>query len=505
MLQSKNVEPVTNDPMAMLAVIRKLSPGSRTVGLPDPVIERFLQKDPALRQAISDASEAHRLLQVEYPNLLAGDEQALAATLQSGLINFYAADAVNPYIAIAAHGPWVVTLAGAVVHDSGGYGMLGLGHSPQVVLDAMNQHQVMANVMTPSLSHQRFVQALRKEVGQTRGGCPFDGFMCLNSGSESMTVALRLADVNAKLQTDPNGRHRGKPIRRVALEKSFHGRTDRPASYSDSTLGNYVSNLASFSEKSGPITVEPNNIVQLTEVFAMAEQQGFFVEALCLEPVMGEGNPGLAITRDFYDTARRLTLEHGSMLVIDSIQAGLRAHGYLSIVDYPGFSDCTPPDMETYSKALNAGQFPLSVLALSERAVGIYRPGIYGNTMTTNPRALDVACAVLGSLDDDLRNNIRERGAEFVAGLESLATELDDTITGVQGTGLLLSCELNDQRYRCYGTGSTEEYMRMHGIGVVHGGKRSLRFTPPFSISSAEINMVLVALRQALKNGPKLA
>ena len=38
----------------------------------------------------------------------------------------------------------------------------------------------------------------------------------------------------------------------------------------------------------------------------------------------------------------------------------------LSIVDYPGFEGVEAPDMETYSKALNAGQFPLSVLALRQ-------------------------------------------------------------------------------------------------------------------------------------------
>ena len=84
----------------------------------------------------------------------------------------------------------------------------------------------------------------------------------------------------------------------------------------------------------------------------------------------------------------------------------------LSIVDYPGFEKLEAPDMETYSKALNAGQYPLSVLAVGERAAELYRKGLYGNTMTTNPRALDVACAVLEQVTPALRENIRARGAE---------------------------------------------------------------------------------------------
>ena len=131
--------------------------------------------------------------------------------------------------------------------------------------------------------------------------------------------------------------------------------------------------------------------------------RSYYVEAFFLEPVMGEGNPGMAITPEFYAEARRLTSAHGALLLVDSIQAGLRAHGVLSIVDYPGFQDVEAPDMETYSKALNAGQYPLSVLAMNERAAELYRKGVYGNTMTANPRALDVAIAVLDNLTDEIR------------------------------------------------------------------------------------------------------
>ena len=80
-----------------------------------------------------------------------------------------------------------------------------------------------------------------------------------------------------------------------------------------------------------------------------------------------------AVTREFYDAARELTLAHGSLLLVDSIQAGIRGTGYLSIVDYPGFQTAEAPDLETYSKALNAGQYPLSVLACNARAAGPQR------------------------------------------------------------------------------------------------------------------------------------
>ena len=98
------------------------------------------------------------------------------------------------------------------------------------------------------------------------------------------------------------------------------------------------------------------------------------------------------------------------MLLVDSIQAGFRGKGCLSIVDYPGFQTAEVPDLEAWSKALNAGQYPLSVLGLSEKAAELYVVGIYGNTMTTNPRALETAVEVLSRITPELRTNILERG-----------------------------------------------------------------------------------------------
>jgi acetylornithine/succinyldiaminopimelate/putrescine aminotransferase len=174
----------------------------------------------------------------------------------------------------------------------------------------------------------------------------------------------------------------------------------------------------------------------------------------------------------------------------------------LSILDYPGFEGIEPPDMETYSKALNAGQFPLSVLAVSPRAAGLYRKGIYGNTMTTNPRALDVACAVLEQITPALRTNIRERGREAIALLEGLKAELGGMITRVQGTGLLFSCELAPG-FKCFGIGSTEEWLRERGLGVIHGGANSLRFTPHFAVGRDELELMVALVKRGLLEGPR--
>lgn len=473
-----------------------------TTGLADDVVLAFLDEHPDLPVAVERAYDKFVELQESHADLLALAESEQIARIHAGLTNFYAADAVNPYVAVAGAGPWVITLKGAVVYDCGGYGMLGLGHVPSPVVDAMNQPHVMANIMTANVSQLEFIKRLKQEVGHTRpGGTPYASFLCVNSGSEAMSVASRLADANTKTMTDPGGRYEGFEVRGLTLSHSFHGRTARPARYSNSSAKVYKKHLASFRDDRYLITVEPNDVAALEAIFARARDEKFFIEAFLMEPVMGEGNPGLAIEPAFYRRARELTREHGTVFVVDSIQAGLRANGVLSLVDYPGFQDLDAPDMESWSKALNAGQYPLSVLALSESAAALYKPGLYGNTMTTNPRTLDVAVAVLDSFTPELRENIRVRGRELVERMAALADETDGAIVNAQGTGLLLSCELDEKR-KVFGANSVEDYLRKHGLAVIHGGEHSLRFTPVFNLGTKEVDLIIDLTRDALINGP---
>ena len=487
-----------------LAPLRAHTGQRLTRGLDDATVERLAKGHPDLAAVIEAAAAEHARLKDEFAELFDLDEAEQLRAVQAGYVNFYADDAVNPYIALAARGPWVVTLNGAVLYDAGGYGMLGFGHTPAAVLDAMARPQVMANIMTPSLSQLRFDRALRKEIGHTRGGCPFAKFLCLNSGSESVGLAARIADINSKLMTDPDGRHAGRTIKRIVVKGSFHGRTERPALYSDSSRKSYQQHLASYRGEDSVIAIPPYDVDALKQAFAEAEAKGWFVEAVFLEPVMGEGDPGRSVPPAFYAAARELTRSHGSLFLVDSIQAGLRAHGVLSIVDYPGFEGLDAPDMETYSKALNAAQYPLSVLAVNERAAGLYRKGVYGNTMTTNPRALDVACATLAQLTPQVRENIRKRGVEAVQKLQQLQAELGGLITNVQGTGLLFSCELSPV-FKCYGAGSTEEWLRQHGLNVIHGGANSLRFTPHFAMDAEELDLLVGMVGKALREGPRIS
>ena len=113
-----------------LEELRHYGGARMTEGLTDAVVSQFLLTDDALKRAVDQALLNHRLLRDEHGALLAMDEAEAVALVQDDYVNFYAPETVNPYIALAAAGPWIISAHGAVIHDSGGYGMLGMGHGP---------------------------------------------------------------------------------------------------------------------------------------------------------------------------------------------------------------------------------------------------------------------------------------------------------------------------------------------------------------------------------------
>lgn len=311
-------------------------------------------------------------------------------------------------------------------------------------------------------------------------------------------MALRLCDMHA-------GHVCGnRKIHNLVIKGSFHGRTLSAALLTDTTRDAYIREKAHLINRlqnqdgmNYVLSCEANDVEQLRHWFKRCEEEGCWIQAVYLEGVMGEGNPGVPLSPEFYMAARELTLKTDSALCIDSVQAGLRTTGNLSICDYPGFEHLPPPDFEVYSKAINGGQFPLSVVALSPRGSGWYRHGIYGNTMTGNPRACRVATAALGMLTPQMRQNIKSMGEYCVERYTDLMKELPDCIIRVNGTGLLYQVKLNP-RIPVTAMDGVEMTLRLRGVNVIHGGTNALRFTPNFDITKAEVDMQVAHVREVL-------
>ena len=111
---------------------------------------------------------------------------------------------------------------------------------------------------------------------------------------------------------------------------------------------------------------------------------------------------------------------------------------------------------------------------------------------------METAVAVLDQITPELRTNIRERGKELVEKLTALAEKMPEIIVKVQGTGLLCSAELNPETHQVVGFGQVEELCRTMGLGIIHGGRNALRFTPHFGITSEEIDLIIEIVERAL-------
>ena len=201
-------------PLEKLKEIRDNAGSRQTEGIEEASIRQFLKSDSLLRTAINDAYRRFAEVNEEFPGKLEQDEAKLVSELQEGFLNFYGPESVSPYVPLAGRGPWIVTSHGAVIYDAGGYGMLGFGHSRKDVREVMSHTMVMANIMTASFSQYRFVETLKEKIGFTRKGSdPYSRFLCMNSGSEAVTVAARLSDRHAKLMTNEGAKHAGKEIK----------------------------------------------------------------------------------------------------------------------------------------------------------------------------------------------------------------------------------------------------------------------------------------------------
>ena len=469
---------------------------AQTLGLSDAIIRKFLAVDKQLGRAIVMAYEySQSKAWQEFLRIAPPLEAEQVRYAQARLFNFYRDEALNPYIPLGAAGPWLVTSFGAVLHDSGGYGMLGFGHCVAKTQKILGDNHIMANVMTANPSQHRICAALDAEIGHTRQSqTPIYGrYMFLNSGSEALTLAARIADVNTNNRIAAHHQQ----VCSISIASSFHGRTERPARLSDSCRPAYQQHLHSFKALDDVITLAHNDVPALRRAFDTAKRDDVFIDAIYLEPISGEGDTGCPLSPQFYSLARELTTASGALLIIDSVQAGIRGHGVLSVVDYPDFRQLPPPDIEAFSKAIHMGHTPLSVIAVSAKTASFFKPGMHGNTLAANPRALEVGCHTLTMLTPALRNNILARGKEFLDQLHKLRDEFPHLITKVQGTGLLLCLGFNPD-IAVVGADGLEMRLRQQGLGIIHAGKNLLRFTPVFTITSEEISMIVSVLRSVL-------
>ena len=316
---------------------------------------------------------------------------------------------------------------------------------------------------------------------------PIDSVMFLNSGSEAIDGALKLA----RRVTDRPGI--------IAFRGGFHGRTFGATSVTTSSL-NYRTGYepllpgvyfapypAAFPDFDGDDErAAESSLAILRSLFdtVIAPSK---VASVLIEPVRGEGgyNPAPA---SFLQGLRAICDEHGILLSADEVQTGFGRTGRMWAFEHAGIV----PDVVVLAKAIANG-LPLSAIASSRTLMERWGRSAHGSTYGGNPVACAAGIAVLETIaDEGLIENAVARGAELRAGLERIATE-EPRIGDVRGPGLMVGVEFRDPTTgEPDGTTAKHAIARAADLGLLvltcGSSAQVIRWIPPLDVTAAEIS-----------------
>ena len=340
----------------------------------------------------------------------------------------------TPVLAARGEGALLYDEAGRRYLDfTAGIGVTSTGHChPRVVEAAQRQVATLIHGQYTTVMHRPLL-TLAERLGDVLPP-ELDSVFFLNSGSEAIEAALRLA------------RHATGRTNVIVFHGGFHGRTMGAAAMT--TSGTRF--RAGFAPLMGGVVVAPFPYAYrygwdeetatdfalreldyvLATISAPAETAAFVVE-----PVLGEGGYVPANPR-FMTRLRERADQHGILLVADVIQTGFGRTGVFWGYEHFGVE----PDVIITAKGLASG-FPLSAIAAPTSLMEKAWPGSQGGTYGGNAVACAAAIATLDVIrDEGLVENARVRGEELAAGLRKVAVE-HPVVGDVRGLGLMVGCE----------------------------------------------------------------
>jgi 4-aminobutyrate aminotransferase len=328
---------------------------------------------------------------------------------------------------------------------------------------------------------------------------PLDTVFFVNSGSEAIEAALKLAR-----------RVSGRPGI-IAFEGGFHGRTFGAASVTTSGLnyrrgyepllpGVHISTFPNIyrdfaGDEAAATDGAMRDLEWLVETIIPAEE----VAAVLIEPVQGEGgyNPAppafLRALREFCD-------RHGILLIADEVQSGFARTGRMFAFEHAGIV----PDVVTLAKAIANG-LPLSAVVTARDLQERWGRSAHGTTFGGNPVACAAGLAVIATIrSEDLVGNAAVRGAELSAGLRALMAE-EPRIGDIRGPGLMIGMELVRDRGRRIPDGALTEALMAaclaDGLLLLSCGREHnvIRWIAPLDVTAEEIEEGSAIVRGALE------
>lgn len=328
---------------------------------------------------------------------------------------------------------------------------------------------------------------------------PLDTVIFLNSGSEAIDGALKLAR-----------RVTGRPAV-IAFTGGFHGRTWGAASVTTSNI-NYRSGYepmlpgvhfapfpAVYADFAGDEERAVRECLAALRSLLRTVVHPSEVAAVLVEPVLGEGGY-IPAPAEFLRGLRELCDENGILLIADEVQSGYGRTGRMWAFEHAGIV----PDVVCVAKAIANG-LPLSGIVTSHELQERWGRGAHGTTYGGNPVACAAGLAVLETIaDEGLVENAARRGAELSGGLRELMAE-HPGIGDVRGLGLMIGVEFVTDRATREPDGARAEAVADRcvdaGLLVLTSGMHHqvIRWIPPLDVTVPEIEEALGIFEGALK------
>jgi 4-aminobutyrate aminotransferase len=379
-----------------------------------------------------------------------------------------------------------------------GIAVTALGHAHPRVTAAIHAQAERLIGPTGAMGYSEPVVTLARMLADTFPD-PIDTVMFLNSGSEAIDGALKLAR-----------RVTGRPGI-VAFRGGFHGRTFGATSVTTSNInyrngyepllpGVYFAAFpAAYRDFGGDEDLATTSCLRILESLFETIIAPSSVAAVLIEPVQGEGGYTPAPAA-FLQGLRAICDEHGILLIADEVQTGYARTGRMWAVEHAR----VVPDIVAVAKAIANG-LPLSAIATRRELQERWGRSAHGSTYGGNPVACAAGIAVLETIaEEDLVANAARRGEELTAGLERLKAE-DDRIGDVRGPGVLVGVEFVRDRATGEPDGdlatalvarSAELGLLVLSCGHAH---QVVRWIPPIDVSSAEISEAVEIFGEALR------
>ena len=335
-------------------------------------------------------------------------------------------------------GSWLFTTDGQRYLDySSGIGVVNTGHAhPRVVAAIQEQAAKLIHGQQNIVYHEAGLR-LYDRLSRLLPGDGWAAFLS-NSGAEAIEAAVKVARVAT-----------GRPVI-IAFRGGFHGRTAQTMALTSAKdvyraafepLPGSIFHTPfpyCYRARGGAHAADDSCSCDWEEELDLLFHQFIYpdrVAAVIVEPVLGEGGyvvppPG------FLPRLREITRQHGILLIADEIQTGYGRTGEMFAVQHSS----TEPDILVMAKGIASG-LPLSGLIAKRALLEALPPGTHGGTYGGNVVACAAANATLDVFEDEgLVANARERGAQFLAGLRTIAAG-HRSVGDVRGLGCMLALE----------------------------------------------------------------